>query len=133
MMIQTNDMVITKDTIFHQVYLYFPRNKNQGSDLTLHGNGAVLMGGNVKGSGIYSTNGDNIIIKNISLQRFYLGIHWDNNNNLTISNCNIKATHELPANTIFLDISIPANLAYGGGNLLQNVQGGQILDYDLSH
>jgi hypothetical protein len=53
MMIQTNDMVITKDTIFHQVYLYFPRNKNQGSDITLDGNGAVLIGGNFKGSGIY--------------------------------------------------------------------------------
>jgi hypothetical protein len=92
-----------------------------------------LIGGNFKGSGIYTTNGDNITNKNISLQRFYWGIHGENNNNLTVSNCNIKTTHELPANTIFLDIWIPVNIAYGGGILLQNVQGGQILDNDLSH
>lgn len=133
-MIPSDNMVISEDTTFSTgVYLLPKGIRIERNDITLDGNGAVLVGENFSGCGIFASYRDNITIKNISLQGYRWGVRVEDSNKLAISNCDIKATHEITANTIFLDIWIQASDTYGSGILLQNVNRGQILDCDLSH
>lgn len=134
MVTPTNNMVITKVTTFSPgVYILPDGIRIEGREITLDGNGAVLVGENYKGAGIYFAGCNNVIIKNISVKRYYWGIKAESCNDLTISNCEIKSTNELAANTIFLDIWMQAKNTYGGGIFLKNVNDSHILNNDLSH
>jgi nitrous oxidase accessory protein NosD len=134
MIVPIDNMVVTQDmTISPGVYFLPSGIQVEGSNITLDGNGALLVGENHTGTGIFSSHGENITIKNISLQRYYLGIKIENTRNLTISGCTIITTNEIPANTIFLDIWIPVDSAYGSGILLNNVRDSFIQDNKLSH
>ncbi len=134
MIVPTDNMDITQDTTFTPGVYFLPSGiKLGGSNITLDGNGAVLVGEDFSRSGIFVSQSENITIKNFSLQGYYWGIQAETCNRLTISNCKVFATSELPANTIFLDIWTPVEKAYGAGILLYKVSDSIIQDCDLSH
>lgn len=45
----------------------------------------------------------------------------------------ITSTAEMPHKSIFLDILLPANKAYGGGILLWEISDSRVIENDLSH
>ncbi|HNT23964.1 MAG TPA: right-handed parallel beta-helix repeat-containing protein [Anaerolineales bacterium] len=134
MITPTDDLYITEDTKLESGIYYVPNGLTILEDgITLDGNGALLVGKERFGRGIRISGRSNVTIKNLRLQEYEFGIHAQDSQNLTISNCRITATAETPANTIFLNVWLPAEKSYGGGIFLKNVSHSQVLDNDLQH
>src|SRR6185369_10938605 len=76
-------------------------------NLVLDGQGAVLVGDKQKGRGLTLKGCKNVTLKNLRLFNYYHGIYAEDCQNLTISQCQITATAEIPTNTVFLDIWRP--------------------------
>ncbi len=129
-----DQMVITQDTAFSPgVYVLPGGIKLEGSHITLDGNGAVLVGVGSRETGIHLSAGKDIILKNLAIKNYRFGILAEDCQNLTISNCIVEATKEIPANTVFLDIWVDSDQVPGGGILLNHVHGAAIQHNDLSH
>jgi parallel beta-helix repeat protein len=101
--------------------------------VTLDGNGAMLVGRNRQNSGVTVRNQSGVTIKNLRIRDYYHGIDARECPGLTITGCQLTSTAEVPANTIFLDIRLPLEQAYGGGILLANSPDARILENDLQH
>ncbi len=134
MIIPTDGMVIEQDTVFKQGVYYLPNGIVMGTDnITLDGNGAVLVGKKRNGPGVTLERYNGVTIKNLKLREYEYGIRAYHAEGLTISGCQITSTREEPPNTLFLDIWLPAEQAYGGGILLRNVTDSHITGNDLQH
>lgn len=130
----TNGMQISKDTTFEPGVYFLPEGITIAADgITLDGNGALIVGRGRQGQGVRVEGQRGVTIKNLRLQEFHHGIWARNCQELTIQKCQITSTDEMPANTIFLDIWLPAKNAYGGGILLWYVEQAEIRHNDLSH
>ena len=133
-LIPTDGMVLTGDTVFQPGTYYLPHGITIASDgITLDGSGALLVGQQRTGQGVNIENCSGVTIKNLCLQEFYHGLHAEHSRELTIANCRITSTAEVQPNTIFLNIWLPADKAYGGGILLREVKDSLILSNDLQH
>ena len=129
-----DNLTITKDSPLEKGIYQLPNGiRIEGSSITLDGNGAVLVGDNFSGNGIFSSGGEDITIKNISIQGYFHGITIIKTKGLRITGCKISGTHEVPANTSFMDIWIPASDTYSSGTFLEQVEEGLIETSDLSH
>ena len=127
-------MLITSDTIFEPTSLNLPDGLViRGSGITIDGNGASLSGAGATGNGITLENCDHVTLKNFNISRFYHGIYARSCKNLTIQNCTITQTAELPPNSAFLDIWRPATEPYGSGIFLWQVEDSIISGNDLQH
>ena len=134
MIVPTDGMVIEQDTVFKQGVYYLPNGIVIGADnVTLDGNGALLVGKKRNGPGVTLERYNGVTIKNLKLREYEYGIRAYHAEGLTISGCQITSTREEPPNTLFLDIWLPAERAYGGGILLWSVQDSQITGNDLQH
>ena len=105
----------------------------RGDGLTIDGNGALLVGEKQTGIGILLEDCVDVTIKNVGLTQFKHGIVARNCNNLRIEGCQIAGTAELPANSVFLNIWLPVEQAYGGGILLEHVTDTVIQHNELGH
>ncbi len=103
------------------------------SQLTLNGNGGMLVGASYEGTGLLIENCQQVTIKNLRIVGFRHGIVARNCRQIAIENCHISATSEMPANREFLNIWLPAEQAYGGAIFLQNVSDSMIEGNELSH
>jgi parallel beta-helix repeat protein len=113
---------------------YLPQGINIArNNLTLDGGGALLIGRGQTGRGVTISDCQNVSIQNLNLQEYYHGVYAQRCQGVRISNCRITATAEIPANTIFLDIWLPAESSYGGGIFLWQVSDAQVCDNDLQH
>lgn len=101
--------------------------------ITLDGNGVTLSGDGSTGNGITIRDCDHVTIKNFNISRFYHGIYAHNCTELTIENCTISQTAELPPNSDFLDIWRPATEPYGSGIFLWQVEDSIISGNNLQH
>lgn len=101
-------------------------------NITLDGNGATLVG-NGTGAGIRLNGRHGVTIRNMRILNFEHGIHAADCTGLTLQNCAVSNTAEIPPNTIFLDIFRPIEQPYGGGILLHRVSETTITDCDLQH
>jgi len=127
-------MIITQDTVFTPGVYVLPHGITVAAGgVTLDGNGAHIIGHERTGSGITVTGCDHVTLKNLHIQEYYHGIAARRCRNLTITGCRITSTAEVPANTIFLDIWLDADHAYGGGILLCDVAESHVLGNDLQH
>jgi parallel beta-helix repeat protein len=130
----TDGLTITADTTFTPGVYHLPQGITiAADDITLDGNGALLIGRTHNGRGITLDNRHNITLKNLHLQGYYHGLYARHCRQLTITNCHIRDTAELPPNTRFLDIWLPAEQAYGGAILLWQVEDSHITHNDLQH
>lgn len=134
MVVPTDGIVITEDTVFEPGIYYLPSGITiAGDGVTLDGNGALLIGKDRTGIGVRVEGRQGVTIKNLRIREYYHGIHAADCKGLTITNCQITSTAEIGPNTIFLDIWLPAEKAYGGGILLYRVQESLIEGNDLQH
>jgi parallel beta-helix repeat protein len=134
MIIPIGGMVIRRDTVFQPGVYFLPQGISiVGDNVTLDGNGALLIGQKRSGRGVTINGRKNVTIKNLRLIEFEHGIYARGCRELTIRNCQITATNEIPPNTIFLDIWRSAQDPYGGGIMLWDVEDSQIVENDLQH
>lgn len=134
MTIPTDGMRVTEDTVLQPGVYYLPQGITIAADgVTLDGNGAILIGRDRTGVGVRVEGKKGVTIKGLRLREYYHGIHATDCQGLTITGCQITGTAEVAPNTIFLDIWLPAEKAYGGGILLYRVEESLIADNDLQH
>jgi parallel beta-helix repeat protein len=134
MLLLTDNLTITKDSTLERGIYHLPNGIHiEGSSITLDGNGAVLVGDNFSGNGISSSGGEDITIKNITIEGYAHGITIKKSKGLRITGCKISGTQEVPANSIFLDIWISTRDTYGSGIFLEQVEQGLIEANDISH
>ena len=127
-------MRITADTTLAPGVYLLPAGLEIAADgVTLDGAGALLVGAGRAGSGVRLRGRRGVTIKNLRLIEYYHGIAAEDCAGLTIVGCELRATAEEPANTLFLDVWRTAERAYGGGIWLHRVRDSALLDNDLQH
>lgn len=127
-------LVIHEDTVLQPGIYDLPEGiLMEGDNLTLDGNGALLVGMGRNGRGVTVLNRRGVTIKNLRVRDYYHGLYASGCHGLTIAGCQVTSTAEVPANTVFLDIWKPAGEAYGGGIFLADCQDCQVLENDLQH
>lgn len=132
--VPTDGMVVNTDTVLAPGVYYLPNGISIGSDnVTLDCNGALLVGSNREGRGITCIGRSGVTIKGARIREYYHGIYCQECENLHLLENEIRSTAEVQANTIFLDIWLPADKAYGGAIMLWNVRDSVIEDNDLQH
>lgn len=130
----TSGMLIRENTRLEPGVYFLPDGILIDADgVTLDGNGATLIGDSRRGVGVNVNGHSNVTIRNLRILDFYHGIAVRNATNVTIEKNMITSTAEIEANTVFLDIWMPPEEAYGGGILLINVEGSDIQDNDFQH
>lgn len=133
MVTPSDGMLITADTVLAPGVHYLPNGLTIAADgVTLDGGGALLVGAGV-GRGVSVRGHGGVTIRNLRVSGYYHGIYAEGCAGLTIARCEARATAELPANTLFLDIWRPAEHAYGGGIMLVGVRDSAVLQCDLQH
>jgi len=134
MIAPVDGLVITSDTVLQPGIYSLPAGITIATDnVTLDGNGALLIGSRRAGRGLTIAGCKNVTVKNLRLQEYQHGIHARQCQKLTISQCQITSTAEVPANTVFLDIWLEADASYGAGILLEEVSDSRIVNNDLQH
>ncbi len=132
--VPSDGMVIREDVAFASGVYHLPRGIVIGADgVTLDGNGALLVGADRTGVGVTLRGHNGVTVRNLRVQEYYHGIRAEDASGLTLVNNRITATAEVAPNTIFLDIWLTADSAYGGGILLQRIRDSQIINNDLQH
>lgn len=130
----TSGMLVREDTRLEPGVYFLPDGILIDTDnVTLDGNGATLIGDSRRGVGVNVNGHNNVTIRNLRILDFYHGIAVRNASDVTIEKNQITSTAEVEANTIFLDIWMPPEEAYGGGILMVKVNGAEIHDNDLQH
>lgn len=99
----------------------------------LIGEGVTLIGANRTGVGVSIEGAEGVQIEALTLRDYYHGIRAEDCSELAIKNCSITSTAEVAPNTIFLDIWLTADKAYGGAILLATCRESEILSNDLQH
>lgn len=132
--IPENGQLISQDVSLRPGTYYLPDGLTiAASQITVEGNGAVLIGEKCSGRGLSLRGQHHVTIQNVGLQGYYHGLYADDCHHLTIDHCQVRQTAEVAANSQFLNIWLPAGQAYGGGILLHRVQHSRLSHNDLQH
>lgn len=105
----------------------------EGNGIVVEASGVAIFGKDKSGVGVLLDGCLNVTISGLTLRSFYHGIKATHCKELTISNCDISDTHEIPPNTIFLDIWKSVDEAYGGAILLGDCNAIIIANNTLQH
>ena len=95
--------------------------------------GVAIAGVMRKGRGLSITGCKGVQIEGLSLRDYYHGLYASNCEDLVLSGCCVTSTSEVEPNTIFLDIWLPSEKAYGGGICLVRCNNSVIKENDLQH
>jgi parallel beta-helix repeat protein len=134
MVIPIDHLSITQDTVFDPGVYYVPNGVSIDADgITLDGNGALLIGNSRGGRGVTLLKREGVRLRNLRLHEYYHGIYARGCQGLEITGCRVTSTAEVPPNTIFLNIWLPADEAYGGGIFLGEVEDSLVSENDLQH
>jgi parallel beta-helix repeat protein len=134
LIVPRDGMVVREDTTFVPGTYHLPNGIVIDADnITLDCNGAVLIGSDQQGRGITCIGRSGVTIKGARIRDYYHGIYCHNCSNLYLTGNQVRSTFEVEANTIFLDIWLPAENAYGGAVFLWDVRDSVIEDNDLQH
>ncbi|MDW8396277.1 MAG: hypothetical protein RMM31_08550 [Anaerolineae bacterium] len=125
-------MTITRDVAFQPGVYVVPNGITVGADdVTIEGNGAVLVGADKRGRGLTINRRRNVTVRNLTLLNYYHGIWANACAELHIAGCRVTLTHELPSPSVFLDVWLPREEAYGGGIFLSGVTDSTVVNNDL--
>jgi parallel beta-helix repeat protein len=134
MVLPTNGMIIEESLSLEPgVYVLPDGITIAGDHVTLDGSGALIVGAGRAGRGVTVIGQKDVTIKNLGLREYRHGIYAEGCKKLTISDCCITSTAEIAPNTIFLDIWLPVEKAYGAAILLNGVENSRIVGNDLQH
>lgn len=127
-------LVITRDTILAPGVYHLPAGISIAADnVTLDGGGALLIGGERQGSAVQIVGREGVTVKNLRARDYYHGIRAERCRGLLLAENQVSATAEVPPNTIFLDIWLGPEAAYGGGVFLWDVRESRVENNDLQH
>jgi parallel beta-helix repeat protein len=130
----SNGQVITQNTVLKPGIYLLPQGIRIDADhVSLDGQGAVLVGLDREGRGLTISGHRNVTVTNLQLRNYFHGIYARKCQDLTIEQCIVTDTAELPANELFLDIWRSAANAYGGGVFLWEVDEARIFNNELQH
>ncbi len=134
LVIPEDGMKITRDTTLRPGVYFLPNGIEVGADnITLDGNGALLIGDDFKGQGVRVNQRIGVTLRNLRVERYYHGIWVNAGANIRVAYCHVTRTHELPAPDVFLDVWLGRAEAYGGGIFLSGVIDSFVLDNDVQH
>jgi parallel beta-helix repeat protein len=134
MIVPINGMEIDQDVTFIPgVYHLADGIKVIKDEITIDGNGALIVGSGKQGNGVSIESHTDVVVKNLNVLNYHHGISVKESLRPAILNCQVTGTAEITANTIFLDIWRPAENAYGAGIFFWNVDEGIINSNNLQH
>lgn len=134
LLVPTDGLVLRENATLAPGVYFLPHGLSIASNgITLDGNGAVLVGSERQGAGIRLQGRKGVVIRNVRLRDYYHGIHARDCEGLTIAGTGISSTAEIAPNTVFLDIWLGPEQAYGGGILLWACRDCVVEDNDLQH
>lgn len=127
-------MKITRDTVFAPGVYDLPNGIEIAADnITLDGNGALLVGNRFKGRGVRVNQKLSVTLRNLHVERFYHGIWVNASANIRVLNCHVTRTHEIAGQDTFLDVWLDRSEAYGGGIFFSGVKDSFIEGNDVQH
>lgn len=127
-------MAITADTTLAPGTYLLPNGITIAADnVTLDGTGATIVGAGPQGVGVRIEGRSGVTVKNLSVKSYYHGIWAKGCKGLLLEKNTVRDTQEVEHDTIFLDIWLKADEAYGGGILLWECVDSKIAGNDLQH
>ncbi len=85
----------------------------EADNVQVEASGVLLVGSDRQGRGVSIEGRNHVTLVGLSVTNYYHGIYAEGCQNLGIRQCSIFGTHEEPPNTLFLDIWLPLERAYG--------------------
>lgn len=132
--VPTDGMEIRCDTRLASGVYHLPNGIRIAADgITLDGAGALIVGSNRTGTGIRLEGRRGVTVRTVRLRDFHHGIRAEHCEGLTLAGNQITSTAEVAPNTIFLDIWLGPDAAYGGAILLNVVSASVVEGNDLQH
>ncbi len=132
--IPADGMVITESTRFAPGIYPLSQGLTIGADnVTLEGEGVLLVNQTREGVGIQAHDRQNIAVRGISISGFYHGLRFDDCRDVQVDNVRVRDTYEIEGIDTFLYLWHPIEQVYSGAILLNNVQGGVVRDCDFQH
>lgn len=129
-----NGLIITDSVRLKPGTYYLPDGiVIRAKGIAVESTGVMLIGINKSGVGVYLDNCENVELFGINLRSYFHGIEAHNSRHISIAKCDISDTHELAANTLFLDIWRQSQEAYGGAIFLSNCDSVEIGNNNLQH
>ncbi len=127
-------LTITSDTTLAPGTYLLPKGITIAADnVTLDGNGATIIGAGPEGSGVKVEGKSGVTIKNLCVKSYYHGIWAKGCSGLVVEDNTVRDTQEVDHDTIFLDIWLKPEEAYGGGIMLWECTDTRVLRNDLQH
>jgi len=127
-------MRITRDTVLEPGQYLCPNGIEIAADnITIDGRGVHLIGSGREGSGVRLRGCTGVTLRGVQLSHYAHAIVATDCINVTITETQAVATAEVASDTIFLDIWLPVERAYGAGLLLSNVRESTISDNNYEH
>lgn len=130
----TDGLSVRRDATLAPGVYVLPNGLSIDADgVTLDGNGATLIGAGRQGVGVRLRGRKGVTIRNLRLLDYYHGVHARDCEGLTLRTVRVTSTAELAPNTVFLDIWLGPEAAYGGAVLLWSCRDCVVEDNDLQH
>ncbi|MCX7848130.1 MAG: right-handed parallel beta-helix repeat-containing protein [bacterium] len=125
---------ITTDTVLEPGQYLCPGGIDIAADnISVEATGVHLIGAGRTGNGIRLRGCTGVTLNGVHLSHYAHAIVATDCVDLTITNTSACATAEIPSDTLFLDIWLPVEQAYGAGLLLSNVRNSTIADNNYEH
>ncbi len=126
--VPADGMVLTEDTAFCSGTYHLSTGVEIGaSGITVEGNLTQLIAASYgQGVGLAASAVDDVTIRDLTIRGFDFGMRFTNCQNLTITECNVWNTPELPQGSIFLNIFDGPNGAYSHAIWLRYCDGATI-------
>lgn len=132
--VPTDGMTITENTSFAPGVYQLTQGITIGADnITINGEGVLLVDQTRTGVGIHAQNRHGVTIRGVEISGFYHGIRVDDAQDVTIENVRVRDTAEIEGIDTFLYLWKPVEEVYSGAILLNNVRGGAVRGCDLQH
>lgn len=134
LLVPQDGMRISRDATLAPGVYYLPRGLEiVADDITLDGNGALLVGADFRGRGVTCRQRNGVTIRNLLLERYEHGLFAQACAKIHFAANRITRTREIDGADVFLDIWRDRSDPYGAGILLDGVIDSVVDDNDLRH
>lgn len=134
MVVPTDGMVLRHDVCLRPGVYFLPKGLTVASDgISIEGNGALLIGAGREGVGVRIEGRKGVTLRSLRLAEYRHGVHASDCQGLRLTSLGVTSTAEIAANTVFLDVWLPAEQAYGGGILLSHCRDSVVEECDVQH
>jgi parallel beta-helix repeat protein len=134
MIVPTNGMLITQNTVLAEGVYYLPDGIRIGADhITLEGSNTTLISDKHSGAGIEARGHHGLTIRNLKIRGYYHGVRIEEAENIMLENLNIRDSAEVGGVETFLYLWKPIAESYGGAILLHKVRNSRVRACDVQH